>query len=341
MIASVLKFRWKRAILCALLAMGVHRLAMPEEICDDFSDGELWDCAPLCWRELSLNPGSSVYAPVGGCLEVSTEGEIGVCVLDSRYDSGSISVRVQGSFNGTDRQPNEGGAYPYIGAMSHEFESGGFNAYLGDVDSQGNLSLAKYRNYDVAAAVQGRLGDFDPWEDEGEYVDLEIELTATERPGPELLLELRVWKFGDPRPRTANLSMVDRTNPYSGGVAGFSFWQNSGNPLKICSICIDPEPTSDLSPVSFVRGDANADGELDLSDAAFILNYLFSHGTTPECEKSADTDDGGDLDLTDAVYLLTYLFLGGPAPEPPFPTCGPDPTPDDLTCESFVGCEEP
>ncbi len=25
--------------------------------------------------------------------------------------------------------------------------------------------------------------------------------------------------------------------------------------------------------------------------------------------------------------------------EPPFPDCGPDLTPDDLTCESFQGCE--
>ena len=56
---------------------------------------------------------------------------------------------------------------------------------------------------------------------------------------------------------------------------------------------------------------------------------------------AADTDDNGALEITDAVYLLSFLFLGGPAPEQPFPSCGPDPTIDDLTCESFAICDEP
>jgi hypothetical protein len=37
-------------------------------------------------------------------------------------------------------------------------------------------------------------------------------------------------------------------------------------------------------------------------------------------------DDDGALTLTDAIYLLQYLFLGGPPPGPPS-YCGADPTP--------------
>jgi hypothetical protein len=99
---------------------------------------------------------------------------------------------------------------------------------------------------------------------------------------------------------------------------------------------------SDLPPPEeFRRGDANAGEGTNLSDAVFILNFLFLGGTEPTCEDAADTDDNGVLNITDAVYLLNFLFLGGPAPEPPFPTCGPDPTGDALTCESFTPCEEP
>src|SRR2546427_7608587 len=63
-------------------------------------------------------------------------------------------------------------------------------------------------------------------------------------------------------------------------------------------------------PARFRRGDANSDQDIDLSDAMFVLNYLFTGGNAPTCPKSADTDDSGALELTDPVYLLNHLFLG-------------------------------
>ena len=35
------------------------------------------------------------------------------------------------------------------------------------------------------------------------------------------------------------------------------------------------------------------------------------------------------VDLSDAVYLLNFLFLGGPPPGPPFPDCGAGSVPSD------------
>ena len=79
---------------------------------------------------------------------------------------------------------------------------------------------------------------------------------------------------------------------------------------------------------------ADFNGRTNLSDAVYVLSYLFLVSTVLRCEDAADTND------TDAVYLLNYLFLGGPPPADPFPTCGPDPTTDDdLTCESFPPCD--
>lgn len=94
-----------------------------------------------------------------------------------------------------------------------------------------------------------------------------------------------------------------------------------------------PEPTPEPGPGFFVRADCSGDGNYDLSDSVFALNFLFLGGTEPKCEKSCDGNDDGDFDLTDGVFLLNFLFLGGPPPaEPRFPVCGTDPTADSLSC---------
>lgn len=89
----------------------------------------------------------------------------------------------------------------------------------------------------------------------------------------------------------------------------------------------------------FRRGDTNADGTLDLSDAAFVLLWLFLEGSEPTCVKTADGSDDGVVSISAAVHLLNYLFLGGSAPASPFGECGRDPTPDELSCEAYAPCE--
>ncbi len=91
--------------------------------------------------------------------------------------------------------------------------------------------------------------------------------------------------------------------------------------------------------IPYIRGDTNADGRIDLSDAISTLMFLFAGGVL-DCEDAADTNDSEEIDIADAIYLLQYLFAGGPALEQPSPGCGVDPTPNDLTCESFSPCAE-
>jgi hypothetical protein len=88
----------------------------------------------------------------------------------------------------------------------------------------------------------------------------------------------------------------------------------------------------------FLRGDANADGATDLSDAIAILVSLFDGEIMVPCEQAGDANDDGGLDISDAVYTLTFLFLDGKAIEPPVEACGMDPTDHDLPCDSFPGC---
>ena len=82
----------------------------------------------------------------------------------------------------------------------------------------------------------------------------------------------------------------------------------------------------------FIRGACNNDSVVDISDATFLLLFLFGDGQAPACFDGCDIDDNGALGLTDAIGLLEYLFTGGAAPADP-QTCGVDPTP-----ETTAGC---
>ncbi len=81
-------------------------------------------------------------------------------------------------------------------------------------------------------------------------------------------------------------------------------------------------PASACFTLPFLRGDSNGDRGVDLSDAIFDLNYLFSGGAAPQPLDAGDMDGNGALELTDPVYLLMFLFQGGRAPPLPFPEPG-------------------
>lgn len=87
----------------------------------------------------------------------------------------------------------------------------------------------------------------------------------------------------------------------------------------------------------FVRGDADADGSVTVTDPIVILSYLFLRGDEPGCLDAADSNDDGAVDVSDAVRTLLHLF-GGLTLDPPLGACGPDATPDALDCLSATPC---
>ncbi len=92
-----------------------------------------------------------------------------------------------------------------------------------------------------------------------------------------------------------------------------------------------------LPALAFLRGEANDDGKVDISDAVSILNWLFLGEAEPDCLSAADVHGDKAVNISDPVYLLSHLFLGGPPPAAPFPECGPlDPPPD-----GSLGCKTP
>jgi len=65
---------------------------------------------------------------------------------------------------------------------------------------------------------------------------------------------------------------------------------------------------------SFLRGDANGDGVITITDAIYLLNYLFRDGPAPDPMAAGDTNCDDSIIIGDAIYLLNYLFRSGPAP---------------------------
>ncbi len=63
-----------------------------------------------------------------------------------------------------------------------------------------------------------------------------------------------------------------------------------------------------------VRGDANADGQVDISDPLGLLSYFFLGSKAPACLGAGDFNLDGKLDLTDPIAILGTLFLGAPTP---------------------------
>ena len=89
---------------------------------------------------------------------------------------------------------------------------------------------------------------------------------------------------------------------------------------------------------SFVRGDANDDGLVNLSDPIRILSMLFQGGGNLYCEDSADANDDGEINLTDPILILQTLFDGNVGGiSAPYPYRGFDPTSDDMHCKDFEG----
>src|SRR5262249_55984215 len=89
---------------------------------------------------------------------------------------------------------------------------------------------------------------------------------------------------------------------------------------------------------AFIRGDANADGERNITDAIFLLGCSFLGTKCPDCADAADVNDDGKHNITDPIYLLNFLFSGGSNPPAPDDACGQDSTGDELDCASFLPC---
>jgi len=100
-----------------------------------------------------------------------------------------------------------------------------------------------------------------------------------------------------------------------------------------------PAAGAEGRPARFLRGDVDGDYAIGIPDAFGLLEYLFrDSGEDLACEAAADWNDDEAVNIGDVLWNLFYLFAGGPPPEPPYPSCGEDPTTPGLPCDRHWLC---
>ncbi len=65
-------------------------------------------------------------------------------------------------------------------------------------------------------------------------------------------------------------------------------------------------------------GDADGNLAVNISDAVYLIAYIFSGALPPYPLEAGDANCNGAVNISDAVYLITYIFAGG---QPPCADC--------------------
>jgi len=111
---------------------------------------------------------------------------------------------------------------------------------------------------------------------------------------------------------------------FEGLSAGASFGRvpDGGGDLDLLAT---PSPGSpNAEPLTFVRGDVDSDLRITVLDAIRLIGILFQGDPRrPPCEFALDANGDGDINITDPIFLLDFLLGVVPTIPPPFPEPGP------------------
>jgi hypothetical protein len=70
----------------------------------------------------------------------------------------------------------------------------------------------------------------------------------------------------------------------------------------------------DFSYASYTCGDANSDGLVNVSDAVYIINYVFTGGDPPSPLVAGNVNCDIGVNVSDAVWIINYIFVNGNEP---------------------------
>jgi Peptidase family C25/Dockerin type I domain/Propeptide_C25 len=70
----------------------------------------------------------------------------------------------------------------------------------------------------------------------------------------------------------------------------------------------------EITVTGFLCGDASGDEAVNVSDAVYIINYIFAQGFAPEPYETGDTNCDGTVNVSDAVTIVNYIFISGNNP---------------------------
>ncbi|HSG98895.1 MAG TPA: dockerin type I repeat-containing protein, partial [candidate division Zixibacteria bacterium] len=109
-------------------------------------------------------------------------------------------------------------------------------------------------------------------------------------------------------PSTTGGAIVPITSPTIGG-----------QKLTVNTIYGSYQPTYEtmyakVSTCCDVAGDADNSGSVNIGDATYLIQYIFSSGPAPVCADEGDADGSNSVNIGDVTHLIAYIFSSGPAP---------------------------
>ena len=106
----------------------------------------------------------------------------------------------------------------------------------------------------------------------------------------------------------------------SGTITGTPTWSSiyymtfvvndSSSPVQLDTLSL----SIDVVQSTYLCGDPNRSGRIDISDAVYLVHYIFAGGDAPIPYKSGDCDCSDEVDISDVVYVVNYLFGRQSAP---------------------------
>jgi hypothetical protein len=78
-------------------------------------------------------------------------------------------------------------------------------------------------------------------------------------------------------------------------------------------IYLDDFAICTYSDFVYLCGDANNDESVNVSDAVYVINYVFIGGNPPDPLESGDANCDSSVNVSDAVWIINYLVSGGSA----------------------------
>ena len=291
---------------------------------------------------------------------VTSDGEVRVVGLSQRQgeceDSvcGSITT-VQYSPSGRlewSQSVSSPAAEGFVGRPSAVQDDNGNVLVLGGApgpSGDSDVTLAKYSGegdelwvtqWDSGAGLTDRIAGLPRIDSRG---NIYVLASSIEGEFPDIATRVFVVGF---RGRTGH-RFLDFAVGEEGSILPFQLHMDRNDDLYLTFVRLfeEPRPVTlakirTLPPASFVQSEANGDGALDVSDAVFILGFLFLGNSEPSCLAALDANGDGDIDLSDAVMILGNLFLGSPPVLPGMGECQALPEDDALSCEQSPCSEE-
>lgn len=295
-------------------ALQIYADAMPGYEILGFTGSWLSDDAIHC-RAMGLADRKMLYVnhiPLGD--QASTINPYPVTAFIYAHSDGNLindSLRIYYSING--------GAYQFaqMTATAHP------DSFIGYIPAQPGGTNVRY--FLKAADDSGRVAT-QPYI--GESWAFEFQVTAAPNQAPSITsnntFNIRGGEYFSFNPQYTDPDDSVHTVTYS----GLPVWLIQTNDsvsgtapmagfVEDFQVEVSDEQASDsliVTITAYLCGDADGNDIVTISDAVYLINYIFSGGPAPDPLTAGDADCNSLLTISDVVYMINYIFSGGSAP---------------------------